>query len=171
MAESTQPLEDEKAAQLDRLADETEGIPRLRELDGYLLLDTGDGETIVVFKDTKGTRRELLSQLTPATDADSETTTKTNALIERQDHIEDYEDREPEYKEISAIEWIYDEYVDDSFMPDEEPDYEVKNINWKTTSWEEAITVGTYVPTCILTCIFGWLCPFMIGLHKVRPNT
>ena len=120
------PLEDEKAAQLDRLADETEGIPRLRELDGYLLLDTGDGETIVVFKDTKGTRRELLSQLTPATDADSETTTKTNALIERQDHIEDYEDREPEYKEVSAIEWIYDEYVDDSFMPDEEPDYEVK---------------------------------------------
>ncbi len=120
------PLEDEKAAQLDRLADETEGIPRLRELDGYLLLDTGDGETIVVFKDTKGTRRELLSQLTPATNADSETTTKTNTLIERQDHIEDYEDREPEYKEVSAIEWIFDEYVDDSFMPDEEPEYEVK---------------------------------------------
>ena len=124
--QKAQTLDDDGAARLDGLADENEGIPRLRELEGYLILDTGDCETIVVFKDTKGTRRELLSQLTPATDADSETTTKANALIERQDRIEDYEDREPEYKEVSAIEWISDVYVDDSFMPDEEPDYEVR---------------------------------------------
>lgn len=59
--QKAKPLDDEDTAQLDRLADENEGIPLLRQVDGYLLLDTGDGETIVVFKDAKGTRRELLA--------------------------------------------------------------------------------------------------------------
>lgn len=59
-----QPLDDADAAALDNLADEFEGIPRLRELEGYLLLDAGDDETIVVFQDTRGTRREVLRQVT-----------------------------------------------------------------------------------------------------------
>ena len=123
--QKAQPLDDEDAARLENLADENEGIPRLRELDGYLLLDTGDGETIVVFKDAKGTRRELLGQLTPSVTAGDQPPAQTNALIERQDRIEDYEDREPELQEVSSIEWISDEYIDEDFVPDEEPKYEV----------------------------------------------
>ena len=123
--QKSQPLDDEGAVRLDSLADEYEGIPRLRELEGYLLLDAGDDETIVVFRDNRGTRRELLGQLAPVVDGSSEMTPQTNALIDRQDRIQDYEDSEPEYKEISAIEWTSDEYVDDDYTPDEEPDYEI----------------------------------------------
>ncbi len=56
----------------------------------------------------------------------SETNTRTNALIAHQDRIEDYEDRVPECKEVSAIKWISNEYLDDDFMPDEKSKYEVE---------------------------------------------
>lgn len=50
----------------------------------------------------------------------AETTT-----CERQDRIENYEDHEPEYKEAPDEEWAPDESLDDDFVPDEEPKYEV----------------------------------------------
>lgn len=58
-----EPLDDDGARRIDQLADEYDGIPRLRALGGYLLLDAGDGETICVFQDARGTRRELIGQI------------------------------------------------------------------------------------------------------------
>lgn len=58
-----QPLDDEDAARIDAFAEEVEGLPHLRELDGYLFLDAGDGEHIYTFQDTRGTRRELIGQI------------------------------------------------------------------------------------------------------------
>lgn len=117
-------LEEPVAIRLDSLADESEGIPRLRELGDYLLLDTGDGETVLIFHNNKGVRRELLNQLVPFVQTDSKAAPQRNVLIERQDRIEDYEDTEPDYKEGPDVEWTSDEYPDDALAPDEEPDYE-----------------------------------------------
>lgn len=58
-----EPLDDDGAKRIDRLADEYDGLPRLRSLDGYLFLDTGDGESIYAFQDARGTRREIVGQI------------------------------------------------------------------------------------------------------------
>lgn len=94
-------------------------------MDGYLLPDKGDDETIVVFKDNRGLRKELLGQLAPVADVGSKMTLSKHMLIERQERIEEYEDREPENKEAPEEEWVPDEYIDVDFVPDEEPKYEV----------------------------------------------
>lgn len=117
-------LEEPVAIRLDSLADEAEGIPRLRELGDYLLLDTGDGETVLFFRNNRGIRRELLNQLAPVVHTDSKATPQRNVLIERQDRIEDYEDTEPDYKESPDTDLTSDEYPDIDFAPDEEPDYD-----------------------------------------------
>lgn len=74
---------------------------------------------------SRGTRRELLAQLTAAVPAECQAPAPANALSEWQYRIEDYKDREPEYMEAPEEEWAPDEYVDEDFVPDEEPKYEV----------------------------------------------
>ena len=102
-----EPLDDEIAIGIDALTDQYEGLPRLRELDGYLLLDAGDGETLHVFRDARGTRRELLGQILSSLPKDA------------QEGDQDTEDE----RDLADSDMGAREDADD-FQPDEEPDYE-----------------------------------------------
>ena len=94
-----EPLDDDGARHIDRLADEYDGIPRLRELGGYLFLDTGDGDTICVFQDARGTRREVIGHILaslPKEDHEGEQEAADGSEEERYPFEElDYADDEP----------------------------------------------------------------------------
>lgn len=149
--QKAQSLDDEDAARLDDLADQYEGIPRLRELEDYLLLDTGDDETIVVFRDKSGTRREILRQIAAALPKDGQ---------------EDGDGAEADYPETAERTDEVDESFDD-FVPDEEPDCEIHATMGKPRAGKRRQRFRTDALTCILTCIFDRNRPFLTGWDKV----
>ena len=88
------PLDDDGARRIDRLADEYDGIPRLRALGGYLLLDAGDSETICVFQDARGTRRELIGQILASMPKDGQEGEQDAGDGSEEEY---YPDEEPDY--------------------------------------------------------------------------